>query len=256
MTEEDMEAELEAWQDFAADHYEMVEQLPLELHRNFRLLRELDDGCTCALCLSLWPRLIVTAQSALLLTKMREYLAYRLGPKRHIGGKKTEENEAATNTGANGEDGGEEAAGDNLQSTAIADIPVPPKPVVAEAVNGPEDLGLPVPDGQGGVLLPPADEPEEPVEERRSFPDTPGAPRASATVPEGSIPTAGADANAGAEASTPDHPALSRGSPPAYIDVLPEIGKLSREIVRNAEEKLAIAVGAYNTVRSRLSDRL
>lgn len=45
-TEEELEAELEAWQDFAADHYEMVEQLPLELHRNFRLLRELDDGCT------------------------------------------------------------------------------------------------------------------------------------------------------------------------------------------------------------------
>lgn len=41
----DSEKELEAWQDFAAEHYEMVEQLPLELHRNFRLLRELDDGC-------------------------------------------------------------------------------------------------------------------------------------------------------------------------------------------------------------------
>lgn len=42
----DPEKELEAWHEFAADHYEMVEQLPLELHRNFRLLRELDDGCT------------------------------------------------------------------------------------------------------------------------------------------------------------------------------------------------------------------
>jgi hypothetical protein len=39
------EQQLEAWQEFAAEHYEMVEQLPLELHRNFRLLRELDDGC-------------------------------------------------------------------------------------------------------------------------------------------------------------------------------------------------------------------
>ena len=39
------EKELEAWQELAAEHYEMVEQLPLELHRNFRLLRELDDGC-------------------------------------------------------------------------------------------------------------------------------------------------------------------------------------------------------------------
>ncbi len=40
------EKELEAWQDFAAEHYEILEQLPLELHRNFRLLRELDDGST------------------------------------------------------------------------------------------------------------------------------------------------------------------------------------------------------------------
>ena len=35
------------WLDFAAERYEIVEQLPLELHRNFRLLRELDDGCVC-----------------------------------------------------------------------------------------------------------------------------------------------------------------------------------------------------------------
>lgn len=40
----DPEKQLEHWQDFAVDHYEMVEQLPLELHRNYRLLRELDDG--------------------------------------------------------------------------------------------------------------------------------------------------------------------------------------------------------------------
>jgi hypothetical protein len=40
-----LEQQREAWQEFAGEHYEMVEQLPLELHRNFRLLRELDDGC-------------------------------------------------------------------------------------------------------------------------------------------------------------------------------------------------------------------
>jgi hypothetical protein len=33
------------WLDFAADRFEIVEQLPIELHRNFRLLRELDEGC-------------------------------------------------------------------------------------------------------------------------------------------------------------------------------------------------------------------
>lgn len=43
----DPEKELEHWQDFAVDHYEIVEQLPLELHRNYRLLRELDDGVIC-----------------------------------------------------------------------------------------------------------------------------------------------------------------------------------------------------------------
>lgn len=48
----DPEKELEHWQDFAVEHYEMVEQLPLELHRNYRLLRELDDGVAGKLRLS------------------------------------------------------------------------------------------------------------------------------------------------------------------------------------------------------------
>jgi hypothetical protein len=59
----DPEKELEHWQDFAVEHYEMVEQLPLELHRNYRLLRELDDGVagkcpleqeTCLTCSARW----------------------------------------------------------------------------------------------------------------------------------------------------------------------------------------------------------
>lgn len=37
----------ELWAQFAADHYEIVEQLPLELHRNSRLLRELDSESLC-----------------------------------------------------------------------------------------------------------------------------------------------------------------------------------------------------------------
>ena len=41
------EEKQDLWLDFAAERYEIVEQLPLELHRNFRLLRELDDGCIC-----------------------------------------------------------------------------------------------------------------------------------------------------------------------------------------------------------------
>lgn len=37
----------EMWAEFSADHYEIVEQLPLELHRNSRLLRELDQESLC-----------------------------------------------------------------------------------------------------------------------------------------------------------------------------------------------------------------
>jgi len=37
----------EMWAEFAADHYEILEQLPLELHRNSRLIRELDQESLC-----------------------------------------------------------------------------------------------------------------------------------------------------------------------------------------------------------------
>lgn len=39
----DQDKILELWSQFTADHYEMVEQLPLELHRNSRLLKEMDQ---------------------------------------------------------------------------------------------------------------------------------------------------------------------------------------------------------------------
>lgn len=196
-------------------------------------------------------RLTVAAQSALLLTKMREYLTYRLGPGQGAGNKAAEaqEHESANGTGVNAEDIRQEAANIETGVTETTNVEAPPKPVVEETVNGPEDLGLPVPDGQGGVLLPPADEPEEPIEERLSFPD---ASREVNPGPEGPVPPAQDDTHVEAGPSTtgqlpPPPPNQSRHP---YIDVLPEIGKLSREIVRNAEEKLAIAVGAYNTVCS------
>lgn len=48
---DDMVAEL--WAEFAADHYEIVDQLPLELHRNSRLLRELDQESLGGGCVGL-----------------------------------------------------------------------------------------------------------------------------------------------------------------------------------------------------------
>lgn len=45
----DQDKILELWSQFTADHYEMVEQLPLELHRNSRLLKEMDEESVGAL---------------------------------------------------------------------------------------------------------------------------------------------------------------------------------------------------------------
>ncbi|GAA94537.1 uncharacterized protein L969DRAFT_83899 [Mixia osmundae IAM 14324] len=40
---EEIDEELEAWHVFAEQYHDSVEQLPLEVHRNFRLLRQLED---------------------------------------------------------------------------------------------------------------------------------------------------------------------------------------------------------------------
>jgi hypothetical protein len=46
-----------------------------------------------------------------------------------------------------------------------------------------------------------------------------------------------------------ENPAEKRPLPLPYL-LLPEIGKLAKEMVRNGEEKVAVAVGAYNSVRA------
>ncbi|KAK4685121.1 hypothetical protein P7C73_g5037, partial [Tremellales sp. Uapishka_1] len=186
--EVDHEKELEAWQDFAAEHYEMVEQLPLELHRNFRLLRELDDGSR--------------PQTEALHTLMRDYIAQRLALV------------SSTSPDAASEDV------DMAESHAV-DLSLPAIP--------PSDETAPLPDGEGGLVLPPptTDLPSEP---RNDFP-----PRSPSTSFPG---------NAIASSSR-----LASAKPIARPgDLLPEIARLARELVRNGEEKVAVAVGAYNSI--------
>lgn len=97
-----------------------------------------------------------------------------------------------------------------------------------------EEMGIPLPDGAGGLCLPPPadDESEaeavEEVEGRREFPRAEAVGEATSTLKQ------------------PD-PSLRNSHP---YDTLPDIGRLAREIVRNGEEKLAVAVGAYNSVSS------
>ncbi len=116
--------------------------------------------------------------------------------------------------------------------------PVPPGAALApnngEAQReGVEEMGIPQPDGASGMVLPPLPEAgseEEVIEEvegRREFPRS---------VPRGESFTAA------------KRKAEERTRPNRSHHLLPEIGRLAREIVRNGEEKVAVAVGAYNSV--------
>jgi hypothetical protein len=149
-----------------------------------------------------------------------------------------------------------------------ADESAPPAPPLpgGETRNGdgerhPQSLGVPVPDGQGGLSLPPMANGElvsvqrhdmdlaEPAG-RREFPHPDENEPAQALAPGAS---SGGGGRAGFSLKLED-PAERRSLPLPYL-LLPEIGKLAKEMVRNGEEKVAVAVGAYNSVRVRMLNR-
>jgi hypothetical protein len=93
-------------------------------------------------------------------------------------------------------------------------------------------MGVPLPDGAGGLVLPEnARQEGSEIEARLAFPE-----RLSEVERE--VSQAG--------------PSITRqsngGERRRAARLLPDIGRLSREIVRNAEEKVAVATGAYNSV--------
>lgn len=157
---------------------------------------------------------------------MRGYIGQRLGAAslRDAGGD-TEQEAGVVDRDATSED----AAG------TVQALSAPPPPSVPDDVeiNRPEDLGKPLPDGQGGLLLP-AHNPDAGIEQsaRLPFPDTDAALR---------INTKGREQNG----ETPSMAGKGQTRPGV---LLMDIGRLAREIVRNGEEKVAVAVGAYNAV--------
>ncbi|BEJ01881.1 hypothetical protein CcaverHIS631_0605630 [Cutaneotrichosporon cavernicola] len=174
----------ELWSQFAGDHYEIVEQLPLELHRNSRLLRELDSESL--------------SQQTRLQARVREYVTYRI----KVAQREEKEEEE--------------------------DI----KPRVTEApelVPHHGDEALDVLMDHGADTARPAG----------VAPSTPTRPQPEETDEH---------AEAAVEAALED---LQTPRPvPAYPKRvnLGEISSLISELVRNREEKVAIAVGAYNTI--------
>ncbi|KAK8854724.1 hypothetical protein IAR55_003463 [Kwoniella newhampshirensis] len=232
----DPEAELEAWQDFAADHYEMVEQLPLELHRNFRLLRELDDGCLIQMD-KLHGLVRTYAVQRLEMVKPKTPLE-RLEP---------------------------EASKDAEAEPQEAEQILPPEVKAVSMEETQQTPGVPMPDGAGGLLVSATlvDDAEAAEHTARlEFPtmiaavqrldgspdDTPnGQPT---VIHPASQPTTSSVPALAKSSSAPSPPSDTRNSrrPEGPHMQLPEIARLAREIVRTGEEKVAVAVGAYNAI--------
>nr|XP_019044785.1 hypothetical protein I302_06698 [Kwoniella bestiolae CBS 10118]OCF23715.1 hypothetical protein I302_06698 [Kwoniella bestiolae CBS 10118] len=264
--EAEVEAELEAWQDFAADHYEMVEQLPLELHRNFRLLRELDDGCL--------------AQIQRLHELTRRYVTERLELEKQL--RKSRDTPEIVTQGKEEDEEEEEEVEtievkDQVNSPEDKDQDVEMKdqsgsdPLIGtgeyakEAEQEKEDdkdlvegrqvtEGVPQPDGQGGLLIPveTQDHAAKTIPPRLEFPhredQTQNQYQINVFTEDQQVIPAQTQVNGNSESTAGSSTDKKRKRPDGPHAHLPEIARLSREVVRTAEEKVAVAVGAYNAI--------
>lgn len=119
------------------------------------------------------------------------------------------------------------------------------------------DIGVPESDGQGGEVMP-APEPEAAVlaiemsaEEKIAEPEQttladegrPSSPTRSPTRPETNVPPEDTN-DSTQEVAEKKEPAKDNTG----WKLLPEIARLAREMVKNGEEKVAVAQGAYNSV--------
>jgi hypothetical protein len=102
-------------------------------------------------------------------------------------------------------------------------------------LTDPSEMGVPLPDGAGGLVLPNVlDVTTGLVIDRSHAPLSFPARETSHAQRSGSV-------------AGPSR-LQDIGDKPVAAELLPEIGRLAREIVRNGEEKLALAIGAYNSV--------
>ncbi|KAE8541790.1 hypothetical protein D1P53_001963 [Cryptococcus gattii VGV] len=248
--EKDTAEELEAWQDFAADHYETVEQLPLELHRNFRLLRELDDGAL--------------AQMDTLKKLIRAYVSGRIALERPRSSSTPPKEAALENSNREEDIIDAEMAEETLP---LHEIPeegeesvIPTFGTAAEPVNSAEpsldpsltnekqrEPGIPKADGAGGLIISCVPEREAPA--RAKFPPLPSSP---IVQPSGAFKNDAQNIDSLAQTPAPrahsSSTPLKASRPPGPHSLLPEISRLVREIVRTSDEKVAVAIGAYNAV--------
>ncbi|KAG8748308.1 hypothetical protein FRC10_007699 [Ceratobasidium sp. 414] len=211
------------WNTFAQDHYELVEQLPLSLHRSFSLIRELDD--------------LVQDTTARILPATRAYIALResmlLNPKQPP-----------------------QHAPSGLDLLAHVSAAVePPAPSIVPPLPGqePEPPTNPVPN----LALTPLPAPVDNVVHMDEDVPAPEAPAAAVDPgPNSSGPSA--DPAQPPANLAPAHPALIQPvptAPPLPSDsraLLTLIATLASDAVRASNEKVGIANTVYQTVDNHL----
>ncbi|ODN83485.1 hypothetical protein L202_01621 [Cryptococcus amylolentus CBS 6039] len=270
----DTQQELEAWQEFAADHYETVEQLPLELHRNFRLLRELDDGAL--------------AQLGMLQDSMRQYIQERIALEQFEAPKevpqRVQEGDPSRGSPIPGPSPaetplkntpslaahGEESAsqlekqkhdeGKGYLDVEMTEVPSnkhhSPSDPASQTLDTLEDDNAPEAEGPGdttpardsSTLADPLEGQIGPVDGVASADGvrSEGKYAKAVEAESGTISSPGQSQRRETNDTAPQQPSFLR--PPGPHSLLPEIARLSRELVRTSDEKVAVAIGAYNAI--------
>ncbi|KAG8681885.1 hypothetical protein FRC11_000554 [Ceratobasidium sp. 423] len=216
------------WNTFAQDHYELVEQLPLSIHRSFSLMRELDD--------------LAQANTARILPATRAYIALRdslrSNPKGH---RRTPSNLELL-----------------AHVSAVVEPPIVNGPV-PNLTNGVEETP-PAANGQVNGHM----EVDKPLETESEVPTsavdpTPVSPELGSTNPlpnDTQPPTVEPNLPANPE---PSNCNLACANPPSDSfphdtrKLLTLIATLASDAVRASSEKLGIANAVYHSVGNHLT---
>lgn len=109
--------------------------------------------------------------------------------------------------------------------------------------------GVPLADGADGLIISCLPESQANVPPRAKFPTLPSSPTAQHNGVVGNDdPNINSVAQAAASQYRSSSIPLRASRPAGPHSLLPEISRLVREIVRTSDEKVAVAIGAYNAV--------
>ncbi|CAE6414973.1 unnamed protein product [Rhizoctonia solani] len=216
------------WSAFAQDHYELVEQLPLSIHRSYSLMRELDD--------------LAQSNTARILPATQAYIALRdsLGPKPKGHRRAPSGLDLLAHVSAVVETPSVTSPVPNLTNG----VPETPEPAVNGQVNGHMEVDKPEIESEGptSAVDPTATSPE--LGSTNPLPNDTQPPTVESKVPANPEPP---------KSDLPCASAPSESFPHDTRKLLTLIATLASDAVRASSEKLGIANAVYHSVGNHLT---